>query len=863
MNAQRGSLKVFLGAAPGVGKTCAMLDEAHSLEESGTDVVVGVVETHGRAGTADRLRGLEVVPPRQVEYRGSIYNELDVDAIIDRNPAVVLVDELAHTITGGTERTKRWEDVDEILNAGIDVISTVNIQHVESLNDVVADITGQKQNETIPDAVLRKADDIELIDLSPDALRIRLRRGQIYGPATVDAALSRFFRKGNLTALRELALLWLADQVDEGLEKYRSEEGIQNTWPARDRILVAVAGGEYAATLIRRGMRIVGRTAGRELVVVHVVPTDGAPVMSDAQITKARNLTESFGGTWHTLSGEDVSETLLDFAATINATQLVIGASRSSWYTKIIRRSTSALIIDGAGDIDVHIVTTSDTNKEKKRKRSETSLSKGRLLLGWILAFALTFAVTGIGVALGNDVLSFSTSIMSYVLVVVIVALVGGMWPALAAAIVGTTLLNWFFSEPIYTFSIAEPQNVFLLAMFVLVAVLVASVVDGAARRGREARKARNHSQLMGELAGSVIRQGASIQGTLDQIAETFGQSSVTLGKPGPDNELISEYWSGTPLTSTAETDETFQLDDNHILALKGRPLTASEQRVLDAYTGRIVGLMTRTQLRETQEQAQQLEAANTVRTALLTAVSHDLRTPLATIKTAVSGLLLDDVELPPETQRELLHTIEASSDRLDRIVADLLDMSRIQTNSLTVNAVPVAPTDLVARTVSHIDPSLVPAQLRIEVPRNLPLVKTDAGLVERILENLLSNAAKHTQHGVKIDAGLDSGHVVIRVIDYGPGLSDERKKQLFTPFTRLGDTTNTRGLGLGAAVAKGLAEGVGGELTADDTPGGGLTMVLALPLANQPPASASGDSSGGGSGDGPKSIESSVNFRS
>lgn len=836
MKVQRGSLKVYLGAAPGVGKTCAMLDEAHTLEKSGTDVVVGVVETHGRSVTAEKLQGLEVVPPREVQYRGSTYDELDVDAIIERHPEVVLVDELAHTITGEGERTKRWQDVHEILDAGINVISTVNIQHVESLNDVVAGITGQTQNETIPDAVLREADDIELIDLSPDALRIRLRRGLVYGPATVDAALSKFFRKGNLTALRELALLWLADQVDEGLEKYRSEEGIQNTWPARERILVAVAGGPHAATLIRRGMRIVGRMAGRQLVVVHVVPTDGAPIMNEQQIAQARTLTESFGGSWHTLSGEDISETLLDFAATINATQLVIGASRSSWYEKIIRRSTSALIIDGAGDIDVHIVTTSSGDSPRKRKRPESSLSRGRLILGWILAFVLTFAVTGIGVVLGNDVIAVSTSIMSYVLVVVIVALVGGLWPALAAAVVSTLLLNWFFTNPLHTLTIAEPQNVFLLVMFILVAALVARVVDGAARRGREARNARTHAQLMGELAGSVIRQGASIQGTLDQIAETFGQTSVTLGRAEDDHKLMPEYTTGSPITCVADADENFQLDETHMLLLKGRPLTASEQRVLDAYTGRLVGLMTQTQLHETKVQAQQLEAANAVRTALLTAVSHDLRTPLATIKTAVSGLLLDDIELPKETQDELLHTIESSSDRLDRIVADLLDMSRIQTNSLTVNEVAVAPADLVARTVSHMDPSIVPSPLRIDVSRNLPLVKTDVGLVERILENLLSNATKHTQQGVKIDAGTDNTHVVIRVIDYGPGLSDEGKQQLFTPFTRLGDTTNTRGLGLGAAVAKGLAEGVGGELTADDTPGGGLTMVLALPLAKTLP---------------------------
>lgn len=832
MNGRRGSLKVFLGAAPGVGKTYAMLEEAHSLSKSGTDVVVGVVHTHGRAGTAAKVEGLELIPTKKVLYRGSEYDELDVDAILERRPEVVLVDELAHTIVGAESSCKRWQDVETILNAGIDVISTVNIQHVESLNDVVADITGHVQNETIPDAVLRNADDIELIDLSPDALRIRLRRGQIYKPAAADAALSRFFRKGNLTALRELALLWLADQVDEGLAKYRNEEGIHSTWPARERILVAVAGGPHVPTLIRRGMRIVGRMAGRELVVVHIVPTDGAPLMADTEIQQARTLTESLGGTWHTLSGEDYAETLLEFANTINATQLVIGSSRTPWYKKLLSRPTSSRIIDGAGDIDVHIVTNHGAGEpQPPRRRPRRNLSVARTVSAWVLAGVCIAGITAMGISEAHEVVAFSTLSMAYVLVVVVVALVGGLWPALASAVVGTGLLNWFFTEPLHTMSIAEPENIFLLFVFIVVAALVARVVDGAARRTQEARTARANAQLMTELAGSVIREGVDIQAILDKISQAFGQDSVTLGYFDDNKSLVTEYRSGKKLTSANEADETFTLDDHHVLLLAGRPLNASEQRVLDAYTGRLVGLMTQTQLTEARLQARQLEAANAIRTALLSAVSHDLRTPLATIKTSVSGLLLDDVDLPKDLQAELLRSIEASSDRLDRIVADLLDMSRVQTNTLNINESVIGPSELVARTVDHMDPTLKPEPLEIAVPNDLPLVRTDASLVERILENLLSNAAKHTDNGVKIDAAREGDRVAIRVIDFGPGLSDEAKQQLFTPFTRMGDTTNSRGLGLGAAVAKGLAEGIGGELVADDTPGGGLTMVLSLPI--------------------------------
>lgn len=834
MNTVRGVLKVYLGAAPGVGKTCAMLEEAHDRLKGGEDVVVGVVETHGRSGTAARLEGLPVIPPRRVSYRGSTYDELDVPAIIERKPDVVLVDELAHTVHGEDTTAKRWQDVHRLLDAGINVISTVNIQHLESLNDVVTNITGHVQNETIPDPVLREAEEVELIDLSPDALRVRLRQGQVYGPATVDAALSKFFRKGNLTALRELALLWLADQVDDGLEKYRSEEGIKEPWAARERILVAVGGGQKTAALIRRGRRIAGRIAGRELLVVHVLAADGPPRMSPKQMSEARSLTESLGGSWHVLSGDDVPRTLLDFATTVNASQLVVGASRQGFAQRLLMRSTSATIIDGAGDIDVHIVAVDPPATHWSAPAPSTSLSPARLATGWVLATILTIVVTLANLALGDPTAHLPTAIMSFVLASVVVALVGGLWPALATAIGGALLLNWFFTAPTHTLSITEPKNIFLLIVFVLVAVLVAQVVDGAVSRQRESQEARRHAQLMTELARSVIRDGIGIQEILEQIATTFGQDGVALATV-EGTTLVPDYEVGIRIESVTLADEAFSLDDQHVLALVGRPLTSSEQQLLEAYSGRLVSLMTQEQLNRTRTQARQLEAANSVRTALLTAVSHDLRTPLATIKTAVSGLLLDDVDLPRDAQVELLRTIESSSDRLDRIVADLLDMSRIHTNKLKVKAVTIGPAELVAQTLRHMDPSLVPPSLDERVPRELPAITTDAALMERVLENLISNAAKHTDSGVTIDATQDGERILIRVIDYGPGLTEESKVRLFTPFTRFGDTTNSHGLGLGAAVARGLAEGVGGTLTADDTPGGGLTMVLSLPLTITP----------------------------
>ncbi len=353
----RGQLRVYLGAAPGVGKTFAMLDEGKRRADRGTDVVIGFVEDHGRQKTREKTVGLEVVPRRSVEYRGVEFEEMDLDAVLNRRPAVVLVDELAHTNVPGIGNEKRWQDVDLLLDAGIDVITTVNIQHLESLNDVVESITGIGQRETVPDEVVRRADQIELVDMSPEALRRRMVHGNVYPPERIDAALTNYFRLGNLSALRELALLWVADRVDEGLDRYRQQHGIDTPWPARDRIVVALTGGPEGDALIRRGVRIAGRSAGRDLLAVHVHRGDGMTASQPQALERQRVLVESLGGTYHSVVGEDVAEALLDFARGVNASQLVIGASRRGRFASMVQPWTGEAIVRGSGDIDVHVVT--------------------------------------------------------------------------------------------------------------------------------------------------------------------------------------------------------------------------------------------------------------------------------------------------------------------------------------------------------------------------------------------------------------------------------------------------------------------------------------------------------------------------
>ena len=485
----RGRLRIYLGSAAGVGKTYAMLSEGHRRAERGADVVVGFAEPHARPHTIALLDGLEVVPRRTLEYRGATFEEMDVDAVLARQPEIALVDELAHTNVPGSRNEKRWQDVEELLDAGIDVISAVNIQHLESLNDVVEKITGVPQRETVPDAIVRAADQVEMVDMTPEALRRRMAHGNIYPPEKIDAALTNYFRSGNLAALRELALLWLADKVDEGLQRYRIEHKIQGAWEARERVVVALTGGPEGKTLIRRAARIAARSAGGDLLAVHVTKSDGLTGADPAALAAQRRLVESVGGTYHQVVGDDISEALLTFARAENATQLVLGASRRSWLSAMLTGpGIGSRTIRGSGDIDVHIVTHAQMGRGRGLPRASGGLTMRRQIAGYLLAAVLapllTFVLTSVhGHHLINDVLVFLVA-------VIVVALVGGFVPAVLLAVVGSLLLNYYFVPPVHKFTIAQADNAIALGLFVVVALLVSSVVDTAARRTRQAARA-------------------------------------------------------------------------------------------------------------------------------------------------------------------------------------------------------------------------------------------------------------------------------------------------------------------------------------------------------------------------------------
>lgn len=824
---KRGRLRVLLGAAPGVGKTYTMLEEGRRLRDEGRDVVVAFVETHGRAATAAMIEGLEVVPRRHEEHRGLALEEMDVDAVLARKPEIALVDELAHTNAPGSRHPKRWQDVEDLLAAGIDVISTVNTQHIESLGDVVLEITGAQQRETIPDSVLRAADQIEVVDLAPQALRDRLAGGLVYPAERIDAALSNYFRLGNLTALRELALLWLADEVDQALKAYRAEHGITGKWEARERVVVALTGGPEGETLLRRGARIAARSSGGQLLAVHVTAPDGLRTRHPEALDRQRALVEQLGGTFHQVVGEDIPRALVDFARASDATQLVLGVSRRSRLAAAFTGpGIGATVIRESGDIDVHIVTHAAAGSGFSLPRLGGALSRTRLIAGFAVALVFGPLLSWV-LATFHTESSITSDVLAYQLLVIVVALVGGLWPALFAAVLSGLTLNFLFIEPLYTLTIAEPRQLLALVFYVANALLVSIVVDQAARRTREARRAAAESQLLATISGSVLRGEDALQAMVTQTREAFGLSGVRLLVDGEPRVTDGE-------PAADDRVSTIPIGARGVLELHGGDLEASERRLLQVIATQLDAAIEHGALASAAEAAGELAEADKVRSALLAAVGHDLRRPLTSASAAVSALRSPDVTLPPEQRAELLDTATESLDALADLVTNLLDVSRLQAGALAVTLAPVDIADVVFPALDELE--LGPAEVELDLTDDLRPMLADAGLLQRVVVNLLANAVRHSPDGerVRVAASTFRDRTELRVVDRGPGIPPERRDEVFTPFQRLGDTDNETGLGLGLALSKGFVEGMDGTLEVEDTPGGGLTMVVTLPTAEE-----------------------------
>jgi two-component system sensor histidine kinase KdpD len=870
---------LYLGAAPGVGKTYAMLNEGWRRKERGTDVVIGWVQEHGRPQTDAQIRDLEIFPRRTAEYRGQIFEEMDVDGLLARKPELLLVDELAHSNVPGSKHEKRWQDVEELLEAGINIISTINLQHLESLNDVVERITGVPQQETVPDPFVRAADQVELVDMAPEALRRRLAHGNVYPAERIDAALGNYFRTGNLTALRELALLWVADRVDEELTDYRERHNIADHWETKERVVVSLTGSRGSEVLIRRAARMAMRTKA-ELLGVHVITDDGLTTAGSSGLVANRNLLGDLGGRYVEVVGADVAPALVRVALAENATQLVMGATHRSRLTEFVRGSVINSVIRAAGgSLDVHVIATEAALQADDKRPDDgesedqeggatatdatrspaggTRAARGRHLLSplpvrrrvaALLLGVVGFPLLTLLLTANRSHVDLSTALSCYLVLVVIVAATGGVWPAALAAVAGFLLTNYYFTPPVHTFTITNARDIVALIMFLVTAGVVSVLVDLSARRTAAAVKARTDAQTLARVAGRMVApEGNPLPALLEELVVAFRLDAAAVLRSDADHRAVAlgtgvdevppDGWTTVvnaghqPPHSPAEGSVALPLSQHDLLVLRGPSLTAEERDILGAFAAQMAAALQNDRLHAEATEAEALARANQLRSALLAAVSHDLRTPLASIKAASSSLLSDQLTFGPDETRILLRTIDDESDRLNNLVENLLDMSRLQTGSMDVLEQMADVGELVGGAIASLGDR--GAGVAVEVPATLDRIRTDPVLLERAVANLVDNALIHAGgEGLRVEVAAVAGRVDIRVIDQGPGIRPADRDRVFQPFQRLGDSEHRVGVGLGLAVARGFVESVGGELEAEDTPGGGCTMVIRLPGA-------------------------------
>ncbi len=862
MRSGRGRLKIFLGAAPGVGKTYEMLTSAQSQRRAGVDVVVGVVETHARAETEALLEGLEIVPRRNAE--------MDLDAILARHPQLVLVDELAHTNAALSRHPKRWMDVRELIEAGIDVATTMNIQHVESLNDVVASITRIRVRETVPDDVIDRAADIELVDLTPDDLLARMREGKVYVSQTTRRAVANFFSPGNLTALRELALRRTAQRVDAQLRDHMQANAIAGPWPAGEHVLVCVTARGADTDLVRYGRRL-AEMLHAPWTALHV-ETAGLPDADRCRVAEQMRLAQSLGATSITIPGRDVTREVMAYAHANNATQIVVGAARPSGWRFWRGITVSQTLVKLAQDIPVHLV---GAKTEPAKRRGAAKIAPSPFRVGpYVASTLLVAAALGIGMAMQTLLTANSVS-LAFLTAVLASAAWFGLGPSLYACVASVLAYNFFFLPPLYTFVIADPENVVALFFFLL-AALIASNLGARMRAQTLAARARTRvtEQLYAfsaKLAATadlddllwatayqvaamlevrvllllpdgedlVVRAGYPPEDALDDdnlaAARWAWQSDRAAGR-GSEN-LPGAAWLFIPLRTGRGKVALIGLDADR----QGPLLTPDQRRLLDALADQAALAIERVNLAHDLDRSRIQAETERLRAALLTSISHDLRTPLASILGAASSLesygpLLDDA-----ARRDLLGTIHDEAERLNRFVANLLDMTRLEAGALSPHMEPADLGEIAASALSRAAQIMADHRVVLELAPNLPQPLLDAVLFEQVLFNLLDNAAKYAPHGTEIRLrAAPSGHdVLVQVIDEGPGLPAGGADMVFDKFVRLHGTDRQRpGTGLGLAICRGFVEAMGGTITASnrtDNTRPGAIFTITLPAGTLP----------------------------
>ncbi|HKT58568.1 MAG TPA: sensor histidine kinase KdpD [Gemmatimonadales bacterium] len=865
---RRGQLKVFLGASPGVGKTFTMLEAARAKRVEGLDVVVGVAETHGRAETARLLEGLDVIPRKEIEYRGVRLEEFDLDAALARHPALLVVDELAHTNAPGSRHTKRWQDVEELLAGGINVYTTVNIQHFESLNDVVAQITGVTVRETVPDSVLERADEIELVDVTPDVLQQRLREGKVYVPEQAGRAIERFFRKGNLIALRELALRRMAERVDAQMRGYMAEQGIRETWATGERLLVCIGPSVSAARLVRATRRMAARIHAEWLAVHVETPRDQRLSPEEREdILRAMELAEQLGGRPVTLSGQSAAEEILSYARAHNVTRIVLGKTRRSRWRDLLMGSLLDSLVRGSGAIEVVAITGVE---DDDGVRPPPALSRGSTPGEYVAAAAIAVVPTLLGLIvriLGMPILPIDAA-MLYLLAVVVAAARFRRGPAVVASLVGIASFDFFFVHPFYTFSVSDIRYVLTFGVMLVVALVLGNLT-GRIRSQVEAAREREQrtSALYGlsrELAAARDRE-AVLAAAARSLRDTFaieaavllpgdGEAVAVVGSspyPLDERERAVAQWSfdhgqaagrGTTTLPGAGALYVPLASSGRSVGVIGLPLThpaefrdPAQRRLLESLAGQTAAALERLELAERSRESEVEVEAERLRTALLSSLSHDMRTPLASIEGAATTLL-QDAEPTPAARRELAATIVQESRRMGRLVANLLDMIRVEAGALQVQKEWQLLSDVVGVALLRTDEQLRGHPVTTAFPPDLPLVAMDEILLEQVFVNLLENAAKHTPPGTPIEVGATSrpGEVVAYVADRGPGLPAGEEELIFRKFHRGGGGAS--GIGLGLTICRGIVTAHGGRIWAENRAGGGAIFRITLPITGSPP---------------------------
>jgi two-component system sensor histidine kinase KdpD len=865
----RGKLKVFLGAAAGVGKTYAMLEVAHVRRTEGTDVVVGWVDTHGRAETEALLKGLDILARRPIEYRGTILTEFDLDAALARRPTLILVDELAHTNVPGSRHTKRWQDIQELLDAGIHVYTTLNIQHLESLNDVVAQITTVRVHETIPDSVLEQADEVELVDLPPEELLQRLKEGKVYVPEQAQEAMRNFFRKGNLTALRELALRRTADRVDDQMQDYMRDHAIDRTWPAAERILVCVRAGPLGEKLVRAARRMAARLHAEWLTVYVETPDHMRLSQTDREgLARTLRLAERLGGQAVTLSGQRVTEEILAYARARNVSKIIVGKPAGPRWRDLVFGSVVDELIRRSGDVEVYVIR-GEEGEPSPRHVAPLGRATNWRQLGWAVG------TVGLCTALGWlmwPYFELANIIMVFLLGTVVVAPRLSRPFTIVTSVLSVAAFDFFFVPPYFTFAVSDVRYFVTFAVMLVVAIVVSSLTlrirqQADSARHRERRTAALYD-LSRELA-SMRGEENLIRAAARHISEVFGCQVVVL-RPAPTGGLVTRAAHPTPfeidVTEGGVSQWVFahrQMAGLGAETLPGAqalyvPLIASrgivgvlgvkppdphafadpeQLHLLETYANQTAVAIERSLLAEETQRAQVEIEAERLRSSLLSSVSHDLRTPLATIMGSASSLLEDGTHFQRGTWQDLLQSILDEAERLNRLVGNLLDMTRLEAGTLAVKKEWLPLEEVVGTAITRIEKRLGGRPVATHLPADLPLVRIDGVLIEQVLINLLDNGIKYTpvRSGIDISASVGDGALLVQVADRGPGFAPGEEERVFDKFYR-GQTADSRGVGLGLAICRAIVEAHGGKIWAENRPGGGAVFRFTLPIKDAPP---------------------------